>query len=332
MGHDALANTSLVTTYENHPFRSPADSASFEIHKRHDFLKFGCVVCHGGQGLATEMEPAHGFVKHWESPLRRDVILQASCVQCHDNKQDLIIKGKNYTSEIIRAEHLFREKGCIGCHQIGGEGGPISVDLKMETAVKSLTRIDFSYTGLSQKEKTLENWIKLHFLNDPIELVPGDPTGEFNAEPVSPSGMPPYLLNKKDSDALTAYIMGLDQSRIPHEFRVYAPPQPKTIPSGKIKRGRWVYEEYGCIGCHGYQGRGGVRNYNYVSEVIPNLRRAVSTYSRKGLKDKISNGVPVVAKHDPQGPYPPLYMPAWKDKIKPDQLDDLVTYLFSIRE
>ena len=38
--------------------------------KWHPPEKFGCTVCHGGQGLATEVKAAHGQVEHWERPLR----------------------------------------------------------------------------------------------------------------------------------------------------------------------------------------------------------------------------------------------------------------------
>ena len=73
-------------------------------------------------------------------------------------------------------------------------------------------------------------------------------------------------------------------------------------------------------------------DYNYQYDVTPNLRRAVSLYNREEIRDKISHGVAFVAKNDPHGPQPPLYMPAWKDKIKGDELEDLISYLFSIKE
>ena len=31
--------------------------------------KFGCTICHGGQGLATDKENAHGKVAFWQNPL-----------------------------------------------------------------------------------------------------------------------------------------------------------------------------------------------------------------------------------------------------------------------
>jgi mono/diheme cytochrome c family protein len=58
----------------------------------------------------------------------------------------------------------------------------------------------------------------------------------------------------------------------------------------------------------------------------------VSTFTREELREKISSGVPITARNNPHGPNPPLYMPSWKDKIKGQDLEDLITYLQSIRE
>jgi mono/diheme cytochrome c family protein len=282
--------------------------------------------------LATETKPAHGRVPHWEKPLLKKAYLQASCFKCHDNVNELNINGVNYSSEIVRAKTLFRENGCIGCHQIAGEGGPISVDLKEETSAKPLSRIDFSYSGLPHEEWTLANWIKIHLVKDPVSFVPGDPEGAFNTEPISPSAMRPYLLPEADAEALTAHILGLNKAGIPPEYRTLRPKEPKPTFTNAIQHGRWVYEEYGCSGCHGIDARGGVRNFNYQYDVTPNLRRAVSSYTRDEIRDKISHGVAIVAKNDPHGPQPPLYMPSWKDKVKGDELEDLISYLLSIKE
>jgi cytochrome c2 len=290
------------------------------------------VVCHGGQGLATEVEAAHGHVEHWETPLLTGTLLQASCAKCHDNLADLKIKNNVYAADILRAKKLFKESGCIGCHQVHGEGGPISVDLAEETAIRPLSRIDFGYTGFTQDEKTLANWIRIHLARDPVTFVPGDPEGKFNTEPIAPSAMPPYLFAEKDVEALTAYILGMNHQNLPNTYLVTRPAEKEPTFSNAVQHGAHVYEKYGCNACHGYDARGGVRNFNYQYGVTPNLRRVVGTYSREELKDKISNGVPIVAKHNPDGPLPPLYMPAWKTKIKGVELEDLVTYLQSIKE
>lgn len=332
VGYDPISNPAMTTPYAKMPYSAPEGTAGDAIHKSHNIEKMGCVVCHGGQGLATDKEAAHGNVQHWESPLAKGALMQASCAKCHDNLADLKVNGEVYPSEIIRAKQLFKDAGCIGCHQVGGEGGPISVDLKEETSAKPLARIDFAYSGLDHKDWTLANWIKIHFTKDPATFVPGDPHGLFNTEPIAPSAMPPYLMPEADADALTAYILGMNRKGIPQQYVVHRPKEPEVVPSNPIQKGRYVYEKYGCAGCHGADARGGIRNYNYQYDVTPNLRRAVATYTRAELEDKLDHGVAFVAKHDPKGPNPPLYMPAWKDKIKGEELESLVTYLLSIKE
>ena len=37
--------------------------------EHHPIEKFGCTLCHGGQGYATELPDAHGWVAHWGEPL-----------------------------------------------------------------------------------------------------------------------------------------------------------------------------------------------------------------------------------------------------------------------
>lgn len=332
LGYDSLQNSSLMNEYDKHPYSATSQSPALDIHKTHNVERFGCVVCHGGQGLATEVKAAHGEVEHWEKPLLKGTLLQSACVKCHDNHVEIPIKGEVYTSEIVRAKKLFKEFGCIGCHQVGGEGGVISVDLKEETSSKPLSRIDFTHTGLDKEEWTLANWIKVHLTKDPAVVTPGDPTAAFNTEPIAPSGMPPYVMSEEDANALTAWILGLNKKDIPPQFQTLRPAEPEpNIPAG-IARGRYVYEKFGCAACHGTDARGGIRNYNSQNDVMPNLRRVVGTYTRAELKEKISMGVAFIAKHDPKGPPPPNYMPAWSSKIKGDDMEDLITYLQSIKE
>jgi len=343
-GMDPLATPSLINDFKENPFKShPGD-----FLKNHPPEKFGCVICHGGQGLSTtfvdaghtpkneeqralwrkkyDWEPA----EHWDRPMLADPFIQASCVKCHGNFES--VPGLDVAA---RGKKLMAEHGCIGCHQWHGEGGPISVDLAEETANKPLTRIDFSHTGLDPEDSTLLNWIRLHFLVNPWKLTPGDPEAHFNKEPIAPSGMPDFSgeLSKEDATALTTYILSAQSATIPHEY--YIPgPKAETFESvrgkGKVAAGKWVFDKYGCSGCHGLNGVGGRQNFNYQGGVEPDLTKTVPNYTRDELRKKIQQGVPIVNKEDPKGATPPLYMPAWKDKIKGDELEALLDYLFSI--
>lgn len=326
VAQDPNVNPAGTSTYEDHPYMAKANG----IHDSHPVEKFGCTVCHGGQGLATAVKAAHGEVEHWEKPLMKGALLQASCAKCHSNAHDAA--AMPYAAAWRRGEQLFQEKGCIGCHQVRGEGGPISVDLAEETADKPLSRIDFSHTGLPPEERTLANWIRLHFVKDPRELVPGDPEAHFNEEPIAPSGMPFFDLSPEDADAVTTYVLALSREPIPMDYHVSGAPRTPPTANTPAARGRLVYDKFGCAACHAADARGGTRNFNYENEVEPNLRKTVSTFSREELRARISNGVAVVGKKDPKGATPPLYMPAWKDKIKGQDMEDLLTYLYSIAE
>lgn len=319
-GMDAFTTPSLTNDFQEHPFKAHPDP------HQHLFDTFGCTVCHGGQGLATTVKDAHGEVPHWEEPLLRGPLLQASCGKCHGQVESL--KG----AEVLTlGKKLFQENGCIGCHQIRGEGGPLSVDLAEETAVKPLARIDFNHTGLPESERTLANWIKLHFTKHPAELVPGDPKGEFG-DPIAPSGMPAFGFSEKEATALTAFVLSLGDKDIPPKYRVPAPPGVPLRFSSPIEEGKYVFQRYGCIACHGKGGAQGRPNFNAQGGLVPALVKTVGTYSREELRRKIREGVAVVEKENPAGPSPPLHMPPWKDKIKGQELEALLDYLMGIAE
>ena len=93
--------------------------------KWHPVEKFGCTVCHGGQGLATETSAAHGDVPHWEEPLLRGPLVQAACAQCHRDVQQIA----EYAPQLVKGREVFKAKGCYGCHAIKDFGQTVSVDL-----------------------------------------------------------------------------------------------------------------------------------------------------------------------------------------------------------
>ena len=47
----------------------PQPLAYHPNHDRHPFEKFGCTICHQGQGSATTRQAAHGQVEHWDRPM-----------------------------------------------------------------------------------------------------------------------------------------------------------------------------------------------------------------------------------------------------------------------
>src|ERR1019366_10419707 len=53
------------------------------FHDRHPFDRFGCTICHQGQGRATTREAAHGHVAFWDRPMLDMKYIQSACGKCH---------------------------------------------------------------------------------------------------------------------------------------------------------------------------------------------------------------------------------------------------------
>lgn len=97
-----------------------------------------------------------------------------------------------------------------------------------------------------------------------------------------------------------------------------------------VRSGQDVFNAKGCVFCHGPNGTGGVHNNNSVGGLVPALSKVAEGYSDDELRAKILAGVREVAKEDPVGPAPPLYMPSWKTHLTDQELTALVAFLKSL--
>jgi mono/diheme cytochrome c family protein len=150
----------------SHPFRFHPDLAP------HIPSKFGCTICHGGQGLATDKENAHGQVAFWQEPLLPKDYIRASCGRCHKEGD---VPG---VPELAEGRRLFETHGCRGCHKLDGVGGSIGPDLTGEGAKRRNPR-----------------WLEHHFL-EPNTVSPDSP-------------MPNFHFTREQARALTFYMLSL---------------------------------------------------------------------------------------------------------------------------
>jgi mono/diheme cytochrome c family protein len=350
-------------------------------HDRHPFDKFGCTICHQGQGRATTREAAHGHVEFWDHPMLdmkyiqsacgkchlptdvpdapklahgHEVFVRAGCIGCHrlhgvggmigpelDNVgasrspewllkhfknptavtpgsamppiqasdadlDDLTLYVLSFTGEPLSAYYvsmktipgpaagrrLFEEKGCFGCHSIGGKGGDIG-------------------PALDQVAKRHEpQWIVAHFQN-PQGVSPG-------------TVMPQFNFTEQETRALTEFLLSLTDTNVVGFLRV-----PSAI--NPVERGRAVYKKYGCAGCHGGEAKGGVPNPNAkTAQQVPGLLYVSEGYTKDELKKRILDGQREIPLLDAKKPPAPLYMPPWRGKIAQGELNDLVAYLMSL--
>jgi mono/diheme cytochrome c family protein len=100
----------------------------------------------------------------------------------------------------------------------------------------------------------------------------------------------------------------------------------------QLARGKIVFQKYSCNACHGLDAQGGIKNLNaQTGGEVNGLLHVSETYTRQELLERIRNGVPSVDKADPTGPDPPLHMPPYKDLVSGQEMQDLASYLMSLR-
>jgi mono/diheme cytochrome c family protein len=139
--------------------------------------KFGCTICHGGQGLATDNISAHGKVEHWSQPLLPKEYIRASCGRCHKEGE---VPG---VPELTEGRHILETHGCRGCHKLNGVGGSIGPDLTEEGA----------------KNRSPE-WLARHFIQ-PNSVSPNSP-------------MPNFHFTGEQARALTFYMLSLTSEQM----------------------------------------------------------------------------------------------------------------------
>jgi mono/diheme cytochrome c family protein len=151
------------------PHQIPADRLTpgrvkqFAAHPRLDLFvdansahpgeKFGCTICHSGQGSATAFFEAshfpndtptkdrwrdeHGWKSnhYWDYPMLPTRFIESGCVKCHHEVTDLIRFGNQIEApKLFKGYSIVKELGCFGCHEISGlKGGKrVGPDLRLE--------------------------------------------------------------------------------------------------------------------------------------------------------------------------------------------------------
>jgi mono/diheme cytochrome c family protein len=359
----------------------PQPLAYHPNHDRHPFNKFGCTICHQGQGRATTRQAAHGTVEHWDHPMLEMKYIESSCAKCH------LPTDMPEAPQLARGRAVFEESGCIGCHKLHGNGGVLGPELERvgasrtpewllkhftnpsavtpgsamppvkgsEADLRALTLYVLSFTGeplsayyvsmktipgplagrrlfeekgclgchsvggkggtvgpaLDEVAKRHDpQWISAHFKN-PVAVSPG-------------SVMPQFNFNEQEIRALTEFLLSLSDTNIVGFMKIPSLMTP-------IERGKAVYKKYGCAGCHGSDGQGAIPNPNAkTAQQVPGLKFVAEGYTKDELKKRILDGQREIPLMDPKKPAAPLYMPPWRGKIAQGELTDLTEYLFSL--
>lgn len=124
---------------ESMPLALFTSHPNVDLLKTHDPERFGCSMCHNGNGVAiTSAELAHGENHHWLQPLYPKENVEAGCVQCH--QQDLVLPMGD---RITAGKDTFRRVACWGCHRYEG----------FNTELESVTAFDGRLKVIDEESK-----------------------------------------------------------------------------------------------------------------------------------------------------------------------------------
>ncbi len=336
-----MKDASIPQPYRAHPGN---------LLESHPVEKFGCTICHQGQGIALKADPAHGYhghvgpdgktefteaYHHIDTPMLLGANIQAACVTCHTGGAWEPAKGrrpaKDHTPMWTKGRDLFQISGCIGCHPMNGEGGEAAPELS-EVGSKFPDQFDMRHLAGAH---TVQNWVFEHFMSATTVVQSDEAIGIH-----FPSDMPSAAqlgLSEADARALTVYVMSLNTNKVYAKYMRPGPAAPAAPRFGsRVEKGRYLYRKLGCNGCHGKEGFEGDQraNWNAVGGLVPKLGNLSDKYSREELKEFIlgTKREPVTPKADEKLETPPLAMPIWQKRgLAGDDLEAILDFVLTIK-
>ncbi|MFQ5509805.1 MAG: c-type cytochrome [Leptospirillia bacterium] len=241
-------------------------------------------------------------------------------------------------------EHL----GCLFCHGLGGRKG-----IENPNAVRK-------YVPAWDEQAFIERYPKPNGLKDTIRK--GRFPEKARGATGNPIPMPPWgnRLSDTEMDAIIAYIWSLRETpaethakggrgalepEITSSLEGYptldrgVAPAPRShtgIPSTadpQVALGEELVKHLGCLYCHGLGGRKGIENPNAVRKYVPAWDEAAFAQ-----RYPVDDGVRYVIEKgrfpakDPDAKGNPVPMPPWGNRINAEELDAIVSYIWSLRE
>lgn len=241
-----------------------------DILLHHPVDRFGCTICHHGQGPATNFNDAKAEDVFWDYPLLPPEMTQATCATCHDAE-----KLPAEQIPLLRAgTRLYREKSCGSCHKLDGRGGALGPALDNEGAK---TRHQLIMTNLKPPHTTWA-WQQAHF-RDPGGIV-------------SDSQMRNPTVTRQEALALTVFMLAQWKRDVPESYLAPDKIEQKYAALHRTPlAGEQVYQQY-CTACHGNGSYG--RWDKTFRRFVPAIRGVTlaASASREYLVGNIQQGRP----------------------------------------
>lgn len=262
-----------------HPFAThPRPELYLTAPSPHPISKFGCTICHEGQGSGTDFSNAAHYPNHpfeheqwedeydfqtnhfWEYPMYPERFKESSCLKCHHNVVELGVNPTFGASapKVYKGFQLVKTYGCFGCHAIHGfeAGRSIGPDLRLEPQTPeeadkyardpNLVAGEMRKVGPSLRHigyKTTRDWVE-YWTEEPTRFRPSTRMPQFF-----------HLTNLQDEEAKRLQpveIAGIAE----YLFDKSQPldvldPEPGYSPN--VSRGRELFSQRGCLACHAHE-------------------------------------------------------------------------------
>lgn len=221
-----------VTCHQGISQASLQDPAVPNVFRAHPTIphrggQWGCVVCHRGQGRATEITEAHETTLAWEQPLLPVRYIQASCGACHRDRPA-------EAPQLNRGRELLVKLNCVGCHRLEGMSRP------------QMLGPDLTSVGRKVSREWIYKWLK-----EPRTIT--DSNGSVVVNGVENEGeprMPQFRLTEAELRALSAYLSTLkgtpaEQAKVDPRVIAAWEKRPDTVSQGEVR-----FREMFCTTCH----------------------------------------------------------------------------------
>ena len=250
--------------------RQPFAAHPGNILDKHPADRFGCTICHHGQGAATSFNEAKAEEVDWEYPLLPPELTESSCFSCHDPDR----LPENQASRLTEGIKLYQQKSCGSCHKLCGRGGILGPALDNEGAK---TRHQLIMTNLKLPHTT-SRWHLAHF-RDPGAVVDKSQMKNPNVTGGEALALSVYMLSLWQRDVPASYLA---PDKIEQKARALHP---------QALTGEQIYRQY-CFACHG-EGTYG-RWDKIFKRFIPAIRgiSLLTAATREYLEINISKGRP----------------------------------------
>jgi mono/diheme cytochrome c family protein len=209
--------------------RDPNVPEPFRAHPLipHHVEDWGCVVCHRGQGRATEVSEAHETTLAWERPMLPTSYIQASCGVCH-------LSDIPETPRLDQGRALLVKFNCVGCHRLEGIERP------------AMLGPDLTNIGSKVRREWIYKWLK-----EPRTIT--DAQGNVTVEGVENEDeprMPKFRLDDQELSGLSAYLSTL-RSHPPEPYKF----DPRVVAKWKndsdaVQQGELRFRQMFCSDCH----------------------------------------------------------------------------------